>query len=100
MGKYISYLDDESLQEMEAQKERADIERKALVDAMGALMQTPEGRHVVRWIVQTSGAFVAAYCSTLSMAQYREGRRSMGMDVLKLCQDSGTADKLLQQSEA
>lgn len=99
MGEYISYIDDESLQEMEAQKERADMERRALVEAMGAIMQTPSGQHIVRWIVQTSGAFVAAYCSTLSMAQYREGRRSLGMDVLKLCQDSGTADKLLQSED-
>ena len=97
---YISYLDEGAQRQNDAEKERLLLERQALVDAMFNVMQTAEGRLLVRHIIQNSGAFVAQYCQTLSMAQYREGRRSLGMDVLKLCQDSGTADKLLQQSEA
>lgn len=96
---YISYIDDENTRRIDADNERARQERVALVEAMGNLMQTAEGRYVVRWILHTSGAFVAAYCSTLSMAQYREGRRSVGMEILKLCQESGTAEQLIQQHE-
>lgn len=98
---YISYLEDaenvKREQEMEDAKARARSHRQTLCDAVRDLMGKPDGRLLMRWIQTISGTFEAGYCNDPALAQYREGRRAVGMDIFKLCQEAGVAEELLKQ---
>lgn len=89
----------EQEQAREAAQEQALAHRQMLVDAMFNLMQSRNGRELVRWMLGENGAFEAQFDDNPSRAQYREGRRHAALLLLALAQEAGVADKLLQSED-
>lgn len=88
----------------------ADAERKEaqakeqvrqvnLAECMRKVMDSYEGRTVMRWILDRADAFGAQYCQDAGEASFREGRKWVAMEILKMCQRAGVAARLLDSEE-
>ena len=48
-----------------------------------ALLSTEQGRRVLTWIVRTSGYLALSFTGQAHTTHFREGRRSVGLDVFQ-----------------
>lgn len=76
--------------------EQARQERQQLCAALRELVRHEEGLFFLRWLCQMSGIFQAVYPQSHAEAAFREGRRSVGLEVLRLAQEDGIAANILK----
>ncbi len=71
------------------------LEQARLEDAVRGLVESPDGRTFLRWLIHGAGVFRAVYPQSHAEAAFQEGRRTVGLSVLQLCVNVGAGDKLL-----
>lgn len=82
----------ETSREEEARKAREALERARLLGVVEALGKSRDGVHFLRWVLEDlCGAFAPAVALAPEGLLYREGRRSVGMQIFGLCRDAGIA---------
>ena len=80
----------ETTREQEKRKEREALERAKLVGVMEALGKSKDGKFFLRWLLEdVCGCFAPASALAPEGLLYREGRRSVGMQVFSLVRDAG-----------
>lgn len=85
-----------SREEAQAQEQ---VRQVNLTESMARVMATSEGRDIMRWVLELSDIFGAQFCQDHSLACFREGRKWVGMEILKRCQAAGVAARLLDSEE-
>lgn len=98
----------EQAEEGDAQaRQRAELCNRRLRAAVDTLMQSPDGRLLLRWLLQLSQCFCALEPAGFDGAGgaqrlfFAEGRRFVGMQLLRLAQaaDPGHLPRLIQTKE-
>lgn len=80
----------ETSREEERRKEREALERARLVGVVEALGQSKDGMFFLRWLCEdVCGCFAPASALAPEGLLYREGRRSVGMQVFSLVREAG-----------
>ena len=80
----------ETSREEERRKEREALERAKLVGVMEALGKSKDGTFFLRWLLDdVCGCFAPAGALAPEGLLYREGRRSVGMQVFSLVREAG-----------
>lgn len=80
----------ETSREEDRRKEREALERAKLVGVMEALGKSRDGVYFLRWLLEdVCGCFAPAGALAPEGLLYREGRRSVGMQVFSLVRDAG-----------
>lgn len=64
--------------ENEATEKRNSEEERRLADYVDRLLDDPEGRHFLFWLVNASGYFRTAYPKDHAQAAFTEGSRAVG----------------------
>lgn len=86
----------ETSREKEKREAREALERARLLGVVEALGKSRDGVHFLRWLLEDlCGAFAApAVAFAPEGLLYREGRRSVGMQIFSLCRDAGIAGEV------
>jgi hypothetical protein len=80
----------ETSREEERRKEREALERAKLVGVMEALGKSKDGTFFLRWLCEdVCGCFAPAHALAAEGLLYREGRRSVGMQIFSLVREAG-----------
>ena len=80
----------ETSREAERRKEREALERARLVGVVEALGKSKDGCFLLRWLLEdVCGCFAPASALAAEGLLYREGRRSVGMQVFSLVREAG-----------
>ncbi len=88
-------------------RQRADLCNRRLRAAVDMLMESADGRLLLRWLLQLSQCFCALEPAAFDGASaahhlfFAEGRRFVGMQLLRLAQDAdpGHVPRLIQTKE-
>ena len=82
----------ETSREKEAREAREKLERARLVGVVEALGRSKDGVSFLRWLCEdVCGSFGPAVALAPEGLLYREGRRSVGMQIFALCREAGIA---------
>lgn len=82
----------ETSREKEAREAREKLERARLVGVVEALGRSKDGTNFLRWLCEdVCGCFAPAAALACEALLYREGRRSVGMQLFTLCREAGVA---------
>lgn len=82
----------ETTRERDARREREALERARLVGVVEALGKSRDGVYLLRWLCEdVCGCFAPAGALAPEGLLYREGRRSVGMQVFSLVREAGVA---------
>ncbi len=79
----------ENTEKIQAQQQGQVLEERRL-QAINILMETPTGRHFLRWILTECRAFDAVYQSDPYALYFAEGKRHLGMHILNLLEKAAT----------
>ena len=85
---------------MEEGKDRGATERRKLHQArlqtaVDEMLKSPNGRYFLRWLIEMTGTFEAAYPPDHARAAFREGERAVGCAVFALVLERGGVEKIL-----
>ena len=81
---------------MDGEKKR-DLHAARLSGAVDELLASADGRYFLRWLVEMTGTFEAAYPMDHGRAAFREGQRAVGCAIFALVVERGGGDKILQE---
>lgn len=85
----------ETSREKEQREAREKLERARLVGVVEALGRSKDGTNFLRWICEdVCGCFAPAGALACEGLLYREGRRSVGMQLFALCREAGVAGQV------
>lgn len=80
----------ETSREEDRRKEREALERARLVGVVEALGKSKDGTFFLRWLLEEQcGCFAHSPALAPEGLLYREGRRSVGMQVFSLVREAG-----------
>jgi hypothetical protein len=80
--------------------ERTEARRFArFASALKAVMATPEGRYVLRTIIDDAGMLRSSFDTNGSMMYFKEGRRSFGLEIRAACVEVDEELVLLMDTE-
>ena len=82
---------------MQAEKAKdAKDERTRLAGVVEGLARTDSGLLFLAWIMQAAGTLAADWPQDAAAMAYREGARTVGLQLLSLCREAGCVDAVLQ----
>ena len=85
----------ETSREKEKREAREALERARLLGVVEALGKSRDGVHFLQWLLEdVCGCFGPAVALAPEGLLYREGRRSVGMQIFALCRDAGIAGEV------
>lgn len=84
--------------DMESRGQIMQAQHNDRVKTVGRLLRNdPGARELLRWLVQQSGICQSGYVDNPSLAAYREGKRSIGAEIMALAQEAGVIGSLLEK---
>lgn len=81
----------------DAKRRERELERKVLTDAFKSVACSAEGQVVLRWLISQTGVLATYPSLDASKMAFMEGRRSIGLLLLRECGAFGVYDKLLSK---
>lgn len=89
------YSDSENKAQL--QREAAQDAERRFCNAIVSLASTSDGLLFLRWLIGQSQILMAAYPADHAQAAYREGRRSMGAQLIALARKAGVLPEILKE---
>ena len=80
-----------------AHKEESEARERRFCNALAALAATDDGLRFIRWLIGQSDMLISAYPSDHAQAAYREGKRSVGAQLLALAARAGVLPEILKE---
>jgi hypothetical protein len=71
-----------------------------LTDAVAHIAGLRDGRLLLRWLVEQCGTTRSTYPTDLAQAAWDAGRRSVGMEIIRLALGGRCAETLLQGADS
>ena len=82
----------ETSREKEEREAKEKLDRARLVGVVEALGKSKDGTFFLKWVCEElAGCFSPAVALAAEGLLYREGRRSVGMQIFSLCREAGIA---------
>lgn len=89
----------ESNREKEVREEREREERERLRGVVRKMCETHDGQYFLRWLAHGAGVFDEVYPADHAAAAWREGQRSVGLQIVRLCAAVGRSAVLFEEDE-
>lgn len=81
------------------QQEAAALQTARMEEAVRQIAATPDGRYFLRRLVLETGVFSAGYPAGHAEAAFLEGKRIVGLTVLRYCAAVGAGDIFMSNEE-
>lgn len=93
----VNYLDTSDRQaQAEEQRLKAQMFERQVQESFAALISTPEGLLIMRWLVDQSGILKSQYPGDHAQATYIEGKRFIGAKLLHMATQAGKLPAILE----
>lgn len=97
MGDYFD-PNDRQAREDERRRTAREFDRQAC-EALAAIASTRDGMVFLRWCIGQSGLLVSAYPLDHAQAAYREGKRSLGAQLIAMAAQAGKLPEILKEQD-
>lgn len=92
-----NYLDPSDRQaQADEQRLKAQMFERQVQESFAALISTPEGLLIMRWLVDQSGILKSQYPGDHAQATYIEGKRFIGAKLLNMAAQAGKLPAILE----